>query len=133
MNFRYRGVPSDARMSVGIAYAGDLQIELIEPTNDAPSMYRDFLAAGHEGLQHICYGTSNFQADYDKALELGYVVGQEGCVGGEQGRFAYFDTQTHPGTVLELSDHGGPKKAIFDFMRKTAATWDGSRPIRHMN
>ena len=49
-NFRYRGAPSDLDMSVALANTGALQIELIQQRNDAPSMYRDFLARGPEGL-----------------------------------------------------------------------------------
>ncbi|OUZ10291.1 glyoxalase [Aeromicrobium sp. PE09-221] len=131
-DFRYRGEPSDARISVALANSGDLQIELIQPSNDAPSMYRDFLAAGHEGLQHMCYWTTEYQDLYDNAIDLGYVVGQEGKIGGEHGRFAYFETQGHPGTVVEISDVSGPKRAVFDFIRKSSIGWDGSKPIRPM-
>ena len=61
--------------------------------NDAPSMYKEFLDFGREGLQHMSYWTRDYQTLYDRALSLGYKVGHEGQIGGEQGRFAYFDTQ----------------------------------------
>lgn len=128
--FTYRGSPSEARMSIALANSGDLQIELIQPRNDAPSMYKDFLNAGHEGLQHMSYWTQDYQALYDKALDLGYRVGHEGQIGGEKGRFAYFDTQAHPGTVIEISDISGSKGRTFDYIRKQAENWDGSEPIR---
>lgn len=54
-DFRYMGEPSDLEASIALANSGGLQIELIEQRNDAPSMYRDFLAAGNEGLQHVAY------------------------------------------------------------------------------
>ena len=57
-DFRYRGSPSPLEASIALANSGSLQIELIQQRNDAPSMYRDFLAAGQEGLQHIFDGTS---------------------------------------------------------------------------
>lgn len=47
--FRHRGADSPMTMSVALANSGDLQIELIQQTNDAPSLYREFLDAGHEG------------------------------------------------------------------------------------
>ena len=34
--FRYRGVDSDMQMSVALANSGDVQLELIQPRNDAP-------------------------------------------------------------------------------------------------
>lgn len=128
--FTHRGAPSAMTMSIALANSGDLQIELIQQTNDAPSLYKEFLDAGHEGLQHVAYWSRDYQALYDKALGLGYAVGHEGQIGGPQGRFAYFDTGVHPGTVVEISDISGPKGQFFDHIRRVAADWDGSDPIR---
>ncbi|MEV0247619.1 VOC family protein [Nocardia sp. NPDC050712] len=117
-------------MSIALANSGDLQIELIQQRNDAPSLYREFLDSGREGLQHIAYWTDDFQGLYDKALGLGYEVGHEGCIGGPQGRFAYFDTEKSFGHIIEISDTSGPKGQFFQYIREVAATWDGSDPIR---
>lgn len=130
--FTYRGAPSEVKMSIALANSGDLQIELIQPRNDAPSMYRDFLAAGREGLQHMSYWTTDYQGLYDRALALGYRVGHEGQIGGDQGRFAYFDTEAHPGTVVEISDISGAKGKAFAHIRRAAEGWDGSEPIRFL-
>ncbi|MFJ4655877.1 VOC family protein [Nocardia sp. NPDC088792] len=129
-NFIYRGAPSPMKMSVALANSGDLQIELIQPRNDAPSLYKEFLDSGREGLQHIAYWTDDFQGLYDKALELGYTVGHEGSIGGEKGRFAYLDTEQTFGHIIEISDTSGPKGQFFDYIRQVAAEWDGSEPIR---
>jgi hypothetical protein len=128
--FRNRGRDSNAEVSIALANSGDLQIELIQQRNDAPSMYKDFLDAGREGLQHMSYWTTEYQALYDRAVALGYKVGQEGQIGGEQGRFAYFDTELHPGTVVEISDISGNKGRFFEHIRRVAAAWDGVDPIR---
>ncbi len=128
--FRYRGQPSDAEVSIALANTGDLQIELIQQRNDSPSLYRDFLMAGREGLQHMSYWTANYQSDLDRYLSLGYRIGQEGQIGGPDGRFAYLETETHPGTVIEVSDISGSKGVFFEKIRRAAADWDGSRPIR---
>lgn len=129
-SFTYKGEPSPLEMKVALANSGDIQIELIQQVNDAPSMYRDFLAAGHEGLQHVAYWTTEYQALYDKALALGYSVGHEGQVGGPQGRFAYFDAESHPGSVVEISDISGNKRSLFEFVKKASIGWDGKDPIR---
>lgn len=132
-NFTYRGEPSDLAMDVALANSGDMQLELITPVNDAPSMYRDFLAAGHEGVQHVAYWFENYQECYDRALAAGFTVGQEGQIGGADGRFAYLQTEHHPGTVIEISDVGGGKKVIFDLIKLAAANWDGSNPIQEID
>jgi len=128
--FRHRGADSSVEMSIALANSGDLQIELIQQRNDAPSMYKEFRDSGREGLQHMSYWTRDYQALYDKALGLGYRVGHEGQIGGPQGRFAYFDTEAHPGTVIEISDISGGKGAFFDHIRKVAVDWDGTNPVR---
>jgi hypothetical protein len=128
--FRYRGADSDMQMSVALANSGDVQLELIQPRNDAPSMYKDFLDSGREGAQHLAYWSNDFQALLDRALAAGYTIGQEGSIGGEQGRFAYLDTEVEQGTVIEISDISGPKGQFFQYIRDVAATWDGSDPIR---
>ncbi|MBO6634967.1 MAG: VOC family protein, partial [Parvibaculum sp.] len=78
--FTYRGKPSPVEMSIALGNTGDLQIELIQQRNDAPSMYMDFLNAGREGLQHMSYWTTDYQAAYDRALAAGYKVGHEGQI-----------------------------------------------------
>jgi hypothetical protein len=128
-NFRYHGKPSDADVAIALANSGPLQIELIQQHNDAPSMYRDFLGAGNEGLQHVAYWTETFDVDYQRALQAGYRVGHEG-VTGRFGPFVYFDTESHPGTVVELSDIGGPKRSLFKTIADSAAHWDGTDPVR---
>ncbi|MEV0296035.1 VOC family protein [Nocardia sp. NPDC050710] len=128
--FTYRGIVSPMKMSVALANSGDVQIELIQPRNDAPSLYKEFLDSGREGLQHIAYWTDDYQALYDKVLGLGYEIGHEGSIGGEQGRFAYLDTEKTFGHFIEISDISGPKGQFFQYIREVAATWDGSDPIR---
>lgn len=129
-NFRYRGEPSDAEISIALANTGSFQIELIQQRNDAPSMYRDFLEAGREGLQHVAYWTEAFDDMMAKLTEQGFVVGQSGQINGPDGRFVYFDTETHPGTVIELSEISGPKGLFFKKIAEMAADWDGTNPIR---
>lgn len=128
-DFRYLGEPSPLEVSIALGNSGSLQIELIQQRNDAPSMYRDFLAAGHEGLQHVAFWTERFDAGLARAREAGFAVGQSGCIG-ENGRFVYFRGQGHPGSVVELSEVSGAKGAFFARIAEAAATWDGRDPVR---
>jgi catechol 2,3-dioxygenase-like lactoylglutathione lyase family enzyme len=130
--FQYRGEPSDLEVSIALGNSGPLQLELIQQRNDAPSSYRDFLRAGHEGLQHVAYWTERFDADLERTSTLGYRALQSGCAGGPDGRFVYFATEAHPGTIVELSEVSGPKGAFFKHIREAACGWDGSDPIRRI-
>src|SRR5262249_47486576 len=126
---RYRGEPSPAVLAIALANSGDLQIELIQQRNDAPSMYRDFLAAGREGLQHLAYWSREFDRDLAKAEAAGFRVCQSGHIG-RNGRFVYFDGEAHPGTVVELSEISGAKGKLFEHIRAAARGWDGKDPVR---
>jgi hypothetical protein len=130
-DFRYRGQPSPLEVSIALANSGPLQIELIQQRNDAPSMYRDFVAAGNEGLQHVAYWTGNFDEQLRQLEKQGYEVGQSGCIGAA-GRFVYLLTEGHPGTVIEVSEISGPKGRFFEHIAREAASWDGAEPIRRM-
>ncbi len=133
-NYMYRGERYEPHNSVALANAGGLQIELLQIRNDVPSMYRDFLRAGHVGVQHVAYWTEQFDADLARAQARGFEV----CMGGEvgsNGRFVYFEAKpqhpgAHPGTVIELSEVAGPKGRLFKLIREAAAGWDGADPVR---
>ena len=77
--FTYRGTRhDDVHLSIALANSGDMQIELIQQRCDTPTMYRNFLRAGHEGLQHWSSWPDNYNEIYDRALATGYEIGQEG-------------------------------------------------------
>lgn len=134
VNYRYDGQPYEVHNSVALANSGPLQMELIQTRNDVPSMYRDFLRAGHTGLQHVAYWTESFDADLERLQQQGFVVKMSGEVG-EKGRFVYFEQRddapgVHPGTVIELSEVAGPKGKLFKLIRESSEGWDGQDPVR---
>ena len=129
VNYTYHGEPYEVHNSVALANSGPLQMELIQTRNDAPSMYRDFLKAGRTGLQHVAYWTENYDADLARLLAQGFKPAMSGEVG-EKGRFIYFDTEYHPGTVIELSEVAGPKGKLFKLIREASIGWDGTDPVR---
>lgn len=128
-NYRYQGQSYEPHNSVALANSGPVQVELIQTRNDVPSMYRDFQQAGHTGLQHVAYWTQNYDQDLERLLAQGFKPVMGGEVG-ENGRFIYFDTEYHPGTVIELSEVAGPKGKLFDMIRQASENWDGSDPVR---
>ena len=128
-SFAYRGARHDGiHVSVALANSGDTQLELIQQRCETPSMYRDFLAAGHEGLQHWSSWPEDYDVLYQRALANGYAVGQEGD--SPRGRFVYFADEGHPGTVIEMGHLTPARRCIFDQIRAAALSWDGHDPIR---
>jgi len=129
--FIYEGAPSQPDLSIAIANSGDLQVELIQQHDDAPSMYRDFLAAGREGLQHVSSWAADLDATIARVCGAGHRVVQSGSLPGGL-RFAYFDTELHPGTVFEISNLAGELAYIPEMVAEAARDWDGTDPIRQI-
>ena len=115
-------------MSVGIAYSGDFQIELVQQHNDAPSIYRDFLRDNAPGLQHVGALTANLDASLQSGGFLDRIVQQGVTTAGV--RFAYVDTVAFNGTMLELIETNPSMLKSFAYMQKEAENWDGSVAIR---
>ena len=130
--FEYKGEPSDPHVSIALANSGSLQVELIQQRNDAPSMFKDSIDRGREGLQHVAYWPEDIDALVGPLLTQGYTVGQTAQVG-NLGRFVYLETETHPGTVIEISHLTTTRKAAFDKVRGASEGWDGSDPIRDIS
>ena len=127
--FWYKGQPYDIHITVALANSGDVQLELIQQRDTTPSMYREFLAAGHEGLQHWSSWPENYHELLDRAVKNGWTIGQRGET--PRGPFVYFLNEGHPGTVIEMAELTPTRRHIFDAVRKAAVDWDGSDPVRH--
>jgi hypothetical protein len=128
-SFEYKGQPSALEMSIALTFSGGAQVELIQPRNDAPSLYKDFLDAGQEGLQHIAYWPEDYEAAKRQALAQGLAVGQEGSIAG-RGGFIYYQTTGHHGTCVEFAEFNAYRQYQFAEMERVCRAWDGSDPIR---
>ncbi len=130
--FRYRGAAQQGLIvSIALAYSGGTQLELIQQRSDTPSMYRDFLGAGQEGMQHWAAWAEDYDAARERALARGMTIGQEGDATG-RGRFAYFESAGHPGSVVELVELTESRARGFAMMQQAAEGWDGRDPVRRL-
>ena len=131
--FRYYGKPSRLPdVSIALANSGDLQIELIQQRDDAPSLYLDTLARNGEGAQHIAYWTmDDFDAHCARLVERGFIEGHAGRMG-VRGRYAYFVHPELPSGMFEISEMTGGKGEYFAKVRQAALEWDGRDPIRRV-
>ena len=134
-DYRYRGKPSPAPLlSVALANSGDVQVEIIQQHDDKPSAYRDYLAEGKEGFQHVSSWLT--RPEYDETIArvrgAGTVVVHEGVVRESNVRFAYFETDLAPGgLVYEIADVMDPSiYPLVSMIADAARGWDGRDPIR---
>lgn len=125
----FRGAPCELRMSVAIAYSGDVQIEFVQPLDRSPSMLSEFLAQYPEGgMQHVGVISHDLDADIVRlggaSQRLQWGTTALGM------RFAYMETQAGPASVVELIEANEAMLTAFNKMREASIGWDGSRPLR---
>lgn len=119
---RHRGAPSATRFSTAVAQSGEVQIELIEQHDDGPSIYRDTVPAGTAGLHHVAFIAEDFDAALAHYTEQGFPVGADGRFGDM--RYAYVDTSTALGHMVEIVEDKPAIRAFFGAVRKAAERWD---------
>ena len=103
----YRGEPARARLHVAFGFAGLMAYELVQPVDDAPSVYRDVINDRGYGFHHFGYGTREF----DKAVAAMHAEGYQtvGSLELPDLRLAIFDTRDlMPGMteLIEVDDAG---------------------------
>ena len=125
----FRGEPLDIDLNVAIAYSGEIQIELIEQLNDAPSIYTEFAKSGRYGLQHMGVMTDSV-ADHLARLEpLGIRPVQHGATAAGA-KFAYVDTDVTPGFMIELIESNEMMTGAFRMIYEASKHWDGKERTR---
>src|SRR4051812_42676089 len=72
-----RGVPTDYVIHVSIGYAGDQQVELIQPVS-GNNIYAEFLADHGPGMHHVAYVVDELAAALARAERAGAAVAQRG-------------------------------------------------------
>lgn len=125
---RHRGAPRDfPACRAAIAYAGNLQIELVCQDNDDPGVFRDVFARGQHGLHHMALLCHDYEAERDAYVAAGAEVAFEGRAG--TSRTSWVDTSATLGFMVELLEPSAGRAAMFATMRDAAETWDGTDPI----
>lgn len=128
-NMRYLGESSNAVFSIALAYWGDMQIELIRPDNDLPSLYRGDYAQSGATLHHICIMTDDIMAARRIAEAAGATLLVEADVGVD-GAVIYVDSGNGPGSIVEILQPASGSGALFDMIKSASVDWDGSDPVR---
>jgi hypothetical protein len=124
----HRGAPSEfPAVTAAIAYADDVQIELVCQENDDPGVFRDLFARGEHGLHHLARRCEDYVAERDAFVQNGAPLAFEGAVGGS--RTCWVDTTPTLGFMIELLEPSAMREKWFASMRKAAANWDGAEPI----
>lgn len=131
----YRGKPSETVIiDAAFAYAGDLQIELIQLKQVVPSMYKEVLDRGQKNLQHYGVCVADFNQATEFASSNGFIpVVQAGAAGFAQMWYmeatdfsknvfavseqSYMQTPESHGIVLEIIEDNDFTRPYFEGIR----------------
>jgi hypothetical protein len=126
----YRGGESRADTTLAMGFAGNSWIELIQPLDDHPSVYRETIDARGYGYHHSGIAFADVDAALPGFVARGWREVFRAAVptGGE---VVYLETDdpASPG-FIELLPATPAMDAVFTRFWKAARDWDGSMPIR---
>lgn len=125
----YRGQPSEADVAIAMSFAGHMMIELIQPNNHAPSVYRETIGQRGYGFHHWGVGSKDFDRDVGtfrkRGAELAFFLRVP-----SGGRVAYMDTTAELPGMVELIELGADFEPIFTGFYRASLGWDGKDPVR---
>jgi hypothetical protein len=125
----YRGKPSEADVAIAMSFAGHMMIELIQPNNNAPSVYREAIDQRGYGFHHWGLGSKDLDRDVEiyqkRGAELAFFARVP-----SGGRVAYMDTTAQLPGMVELIELGADLEPMFTGFYRASLGWDGKQPVR---
>lgn len=125
----YRGAPSRADVRIAMAFAGHMQIELIQPKDDHPSVYREMIDRRGHGFHHVGIACDDVDAEIPAYLARGYTLAYTAGVP-TGGHVAYLDGGAAYPHFIELIPATPGMDAAFTAFWRASVDWDGKDPIR---
>ncbi|BCS95757.1 hypothetical protein DSLASN_13890 [Desulfoluna limicola] len=116
----------DAKLKIATAYAGGVQLELIEVVSGR-SYYSDMLDT-HEGLHHLGFMVNDLEKRLEVCKAQGIKVLQRGRIKMKLVTvdYAYLDTRAQGGIIFELiQTRIGPFKVKMNRFNHLFSAWTG--------
>jgi len=127
----YRGRSSvTPNAAAAMAYAGDMQIELISPLDDIPSYWTDRTPRGRTALHHVAVNSADCDADLAFFTAGGAEVAFSGLMMGYQ--VCWIDTIDTLGFMMELMTPNPVADGVFGQIKAASVNWDGTDPVRKL-
>ena len=125
----YRGAPSTALCDIALGFVGHIQIELVQPQDDRPSVYKEAIERAGFGFHHFGVATADMAAARKDHLARGYEEAFSARTP-DGGSVIHFDTMGAMSGMIELIHAGEGLNAMFGAMHEASVNWDGSDPVR---
>jgi Glyoxalase/Bleomycin resistance protein/Dioxygenase superfamily len=132
---QYRGRSVFDTFEVAISFVGNTSIEIIQPINEEPSMFREVLEKKGDGALHHMFPDFRAMDDEEyarrrkKYADLGMNIACEFAIPG-LGQNIFYDSLDPVGTFVELSQLTPEGFRVCLSMYEAHRTWDGTNPIR---
>ena len=125
----YRGGPYTAMISQAMAFAGHMQIELIQPNDENPSVYKEMIDVKGYGFHHFGVACDDVEAAIAELEAKGYqgALKHSGPTGGN---VVYMDGGPGQPVFLELIAATPGLEEMFGRFHQASIDWDGSDPVR---
>ena len=126
----YRGSESKADITIAMGFAGHMLIELIQPLDDHPSVYKETMDLRGFGFHHVGIACSDVDATSREYQARGYHEAFRAAVptGGE---VVYLDNGSGAQLgFVELLPVTPGMDATFTRFWEASRNWDGSDPVR---
>jgi len=125
----YRGQPARSGVALAMSFAGHMNVELIQPLDDHPSVYREWIERHGHGFHHWGVASRDVEADLRQYRERGFSeVFRAGVPTG--GEVVYLEGGGQlPGYVELIPVNPQMERGFSAFYAATMA-WDGSQRVR---
>ncbi len=127
----YRGRPNTANVAIAMSFAGSMNIELLQPLDDEPSVYKETVDKVGYGFHHfgVAIDGDEIEAEVERRIAKGEVLAHRAPVP-TGGRVAYFEGGAGAPGFVELIPATAGMDAGFTAFWQQTRDWDGKDPIR---
>ncbi len=125
----YRHTPSQADVAIAMGFAGHMQIELIQPLDDYPSVYKEIIDQRGYGFHHAGIACADVDTEIKAYEARGYTLAFSANVP-TGGAVAYLDDGRNEPGMIELIPATPGMDATFTRFWQASVDWNGKDPIR---
>ena len=125
----YRGEPWQGAVELAMGFSGHMLIELMQPLDDHPSVYKEQIERCGYGFHHYGIASADVEADIAAMESKGYTLAFTAGVP-TGGNVAFMDGGPDKPGFLELIPANDAMDETFTRFWRASLDWDGSDPIR---